>query len=1323
MVKISKESKEVKEANKKKRKARRIKVDDIPNQIKRWGPNRTLEQFRSMITQDLNEANLEQAVDDFHEALGKNVIFERELVSELLKRLLMAGYIQGGAITVIDLLKEYDYPLSIKHLCSALSALSQRASIIDVKKFLDEIDKVVDFGVDADDEHIPRCRYAQHFLRLLVIEFLEEAGQCLERLNQMRPSWLEDQGLTVCELRVQPSSGTQVKLVSERKGLHNSAAPSAVMKGDSVLLTADDPSAIRCPSELEAEVVQILPFLCVKIMGAPANFSSKEMMGTTWRLDKMANRVTFSRQLEGLRALTDRPTNTRAQTTKAVPETCNAILSAGNGVGVKWKRSPKCRLLCESSPPNLNQAKVDKVLHQIEQMQDLNHSQKAAIQAAVQRRLTLIHGPPGTGKTHTAVSIVQAWLECGQGPVLCTSDSNTAVDNLVSGLASAGVKVVRIGRPESVRGDLNKFTLDATTADLPSDTPKNVIYKRHQDEIRKAQAVCATCSGSGSEILERMVFPSVLLDEASQATEPSCIVPIMHGAQQVTLVGDHKQLPPTILSREAQNGGLAISLFDRLVHSDVPAQLLDTQYRMHPALMWYPSQTYYDGAVKSGVQSAMREPVKGFKWPVLGVPAAFVPVENGVETQEGTSNTNQREADKLHQVCQMLLQHNQDLTPSDIGVITPYSAQVRLLRRLLAQFRNPSTKNDNGDIKDSPEVGLEINSVDGFQGREKEVILVSTVRANKQGEVGFLSDVRRMNVTLTRARRGLIMFGHTPTLRNDQKCWNPWLMWAYSCGLVVGTPAIDPSASSALSKVDAEFPVHGVCSKPPKLQGETEEELNSWTCPEPCASIMELDEEFCLSCGKPKPEDIGTEPRREEWEDHHDEEERASDIASADNWEKEDEELAVVNRISPPCEWKNDQVSQGPSAWQNKKDKEKDNSPSPTPLPKCGPFTPYSVISTSPPVIETEEEEEGSGDEGETASSHGSDEIVPPSQMDTAPYDVDPNYMHPTLPPSQLTGNPITIPLPIQPLPTVQSPLQMQQAPLPPQQQMPPTAQAPSPQPQDQPPAPISSTLPTAAEPWRPRGKGGSGRPTPPIPSQQQPQRVDSERTQSPVDAASPMSQEDWEAEDKPSEVKEVKEKVVVHRNPSPIDKGGWEDEELSDLEEQAPPPSAGNGRVEGGNGKGAGKKGGKGRAPQQGYSSRSRKWNGKEEEARNDTRSDRPPRREWEGSDDRRGQRKERERDPRRERPTGSSYEYNAYDDGRYGRRQDKYYDDRYEDRYDDRYEDRYDRRPARREWDEREDDRAPRRDEGRPYESKEARGGGGGGKGGSKRRPGGKG
>lgn len=504
-----------------------------------------------------------------------------------------------------------------------------------------------------------------------------------------------------------------------------------------------------------------------------------------WRLDRGANRVAHDRMHQALTAF---------HSTEGDGGTVLRELLLGNVLDINQSAelSPDIRGKRQLRGPRPSPS-------------NLNASQQAAIESALSQRLTLIQGPPGTGKTTTATHLLHHFAQQGSGPLLATAESNVAVDNLLEGLLDLGVKALRIGRPVKVREHLRSATLDALLENHPMQEElaflqdeqrelrkslpslkgkeKGLMHRDisiNQKEIRRmenvmtasvldeAEVICATTIGCGHRLLESRKFPIVLMDEATQATEPSALVPIVKGCRQLVLVGDHQQLPPTVLSRRAEKGGLNRSLFDRLIACGLRSNLLTTQYRMHPILREFPSARFYENRLEDGCTADQRPPPAGFLWPDWDRPMAFVPVE-GVEEadEEGKSRSNRDEAAKVLGVVNDLLAIG-DLQPHDIGVISPYNGQVRELTRLFEMA--------GGRESGQPYAGLEIKSVDGYQGREKEVIVFSTVRANDRGEVGFLADYRRLNVAITRAKRGLILLGHPTTLRHDGT-WRSYLDW------------------------------------------------------------------------------------------------------------------------------------------------------------------------------------------------------------------------------------------------------------------------------------------------------------------------------------------------------------------------------------------------------------------------------------------------------------------------------------------------------------------------------------------------------------------
>jgi len=459
---------------------------------------------------------------------------------------------------------------------------------------------------------------------------------------------------------------------------------------------------------------------------------------------------------------------------------------------------------------------------EVDQLKSYSVAQRDAIKNAMAKRLTIVQGPPGTGKTHTSVRIITMWAKTmGYKPLLATSECNIAVDNIAEGLVKNGVGVCRVGRPEKVREHLEKACLDNMVKferearhereaqageddelDELGEEPEEgdeeweawnrraLIRRRKRNWDRKqdswmrarfmeeAQVLCATTITAGSQAFSGFKFHAILIDEVAQATEASSIVPIVcRGAKQLVLCGDHCQLPPSVVSREAELRGFSLSLYSRLVEAGVPFRFLDTQYRAHPMLMEFSAECIYQGKLKSGIDGSERLQPKGIPWPNPMCPAAFFEV--GVEEHlDGESKANRAEAEFVLKMLIEMLKHG-DLTLNDVGVVTPYKGQVRTLRKII--FRDiPSAEKSKE---------LEIASVDNFQGREKELIIFSAVRCNDFGGVGFLADWRRLNVMITRARRGLVVVGNAATLCKDPH-WKLWLEFTErQGGALMGTVA------------------------------------------------------------------------------------------------------------------------------------------------------------------------------------------------------------------------------------------------------------------------------------------------------------------------------------------------------------------------------------------------------------------------------------------------------------------------------------------------------------------------------------------------------
>ncbi|XP_060207506.1 regulator of nonsense transcripts 1 homolog [Lycium barbarum] len=419
---------------------------------------------------------------------------------------------------------------------------------------------------------------------------------------------------------------------------------------------------------------------------------------------------------------------------------------------------------------------------------ELNASQVFAVKSVLQKPVSLIQGPPGTGKTVTSAAIVYHMAKQGQGQVLVCAPSNVAVDQLAEKISATGLKVVRLCAKsrEAVSSPVEHLTLHYQVRHLDtsekselhklqqlkdeqgelssSDEKKYKALKRatEREIAQSADVICCTCVGAGDPRLANFRFRQVLIDESTQAAEPECLIPLVLGAKQIVLVGDHCQLGPVIMCKKAARAGLAQSLFERLVLLGVKPIRLQVQYRMHPALSEFPSNSFYEGTLQNGVTINERQSLGiDFPWPVPNRPMFFY-VQMGQEeiSASGTSYLNRTEASNVEKLVTTFLKSG--VVPSQIGVITPYEGQRAYIVNYMSR---------NGSLRQQLYKEIEVASVDSFQGREKDYIILSCVRSNEHQGIGFLNDPRRLNVALTRARYGIVILGN-PKVLSKQPLWN-----------------------------------------------------------------------------------------------------------------------------------------------------------------------------------------------------------------------------------------------------------------------------------------------------------------------------------------------------------------------------------------------------------------------------------------------------------------------------------------------------------------------------------------------------------------------
>lgn len=417
----------------------------------------------------------------------------------------------------------------------------------------------------------------------------------------------------------------------------------------------------------------------------------------------------------------------------------------------------------------------------------LNDSQQDAVQRVVEAQdVAIVHGPPGTGKTTTLVEAIIETLQ-RETQVMVSAPSNAAVDWISEQLMRRGVQVLRIGNPLRMSDEMLECSYERRYAAHPDyselwsirkalregsgtkgrsrerqahlaklrDRATELEIRIHADLFNQARVVSCTLIGSAYHILERRHFSTLFIDEAAQALEPACWAAILK-CDRVIFSGDHQQLPPTVRCPEAARNGLDRTLMQRVAKQwSECVSLLTIQYRMHKDIMGFSSRWFYQGQLQAAPAVADRL-VSPIDTPLMWIDTSQC--QFGEKESRTLSRSNSEEArlliHTLRDYIELIGLERIQNERVDFGIISPYRAQVRLIRKLLKWQKFFRTLRHQ----------ISVNSVDGFQGQERDVIVISMVRDNEQGTIGFLHDLRRMNVAITRARMKLIVLGNADTL-------------------------------------------------------------------------------------------------------------------------------------------------------------------------------------------------------------------------------------------------------------------------------------------------------------------------------------------------------------------------------------------------------------------------------------------------------------------------------------------------------------------------------------------------------------------------------
>ena len=624
--------------------------------------------------------------------------------------------------------------------------------------------------MSRDVDHFSR------FTRLLEVERQAERSRIAQEKQTLPLAELEARGLVVLDLET----------TEENVGLGGRHLVTFMHESKKRLTTRLGPGDILAVSPRKAEIEDppqgtVVSATRNSVVVAFDRNPPEWMREGRLRLDVTANDATFDRAKKGL---------TQWQ-----------AMDSG-------QKRDRREILLGNSPPRFDTPPA------FTPHRNLNPEQHEAVSLALSARdVALVHGPPGTGKSTVLSELASQWGAQGKR-ILCTAASNAAVDHLLELCLDAGLRSVRVGHPARVLPHLQEHTLDLLVEAHPDRQLARALfedafdllgYARKQrsrgrsrerfgnareasaeaykmmDDARVlerkatrsildgAQVVCATLSMLEGSLLRNEQFDVALFDEATQAIEPLSLLAFLK-APLVVMAGDPQQLAPTVISMDAAKQGLGVSLFERLLkdYGDEVKRLLKEQYRMHETLMRFPSDETYGGQLRahpSVADRTLHEVLRPGSTvdapPLLFLDTAGKGFDESKAPQT-QSLRNEGEAELVVARVRELLAEG--LNPRELGVITPYRAQALWLREQLLDLTE-----------------LEVDTVDAFQGREKDVIIVSLVRSNAEQQLGFLEDLRRLNVAITRPRRHLFVVGDSATL-SGHPFFARWIEFAQSVG-------------------------------------------------------------------------------------------------------------------------------------------------------------------------------------------------------------------------------------------------------------------------------------------------------------------------------------------------------------------------------------------------------------------------------------------------------------------------------------------------------------------------------------------------------------